>query len=211
MGRTHAMGGVASLWLLLPFERAIAPEAVAASVASGMPLGTASSFGLLCLFAVLGALLPDLDAPRSLLSTFSVGSRRENVQPFALPALVLHRALGHRGFLHSLAGLVLVTVLLSLPIGLWLGNAFGYALAAQAFVALVLGYASHLALDACTRTGVLLLYPDKTRRFFLPPPWRITTGSLAEEGVFVLLAVASFVLVLALLYPSPGGNNPILA
>jgi inner membrane protein len=111
-----------------------------------------------------------------------------------LPAVALHQALGHRGLLHSAAGLALLAVLVALPLGLWLGW--------QPAAALVLGYASHLALDASTRSGIPLCYPDRTRRFLLPPYLRVTTGSPEEEAVFLTLALLAFALFFAALHGS---------
>lgn len=119
--------------------------------------------------------------------------------PMALPSHLLSRTLGHRGLLHSLVGMAAMTVLVAVAVGFWLGW--------QPAVALTLGYASHLLLDACTRTGVPLLYPDRTRRFVLPFRWRITTGA-PEEGIcFALVAAFTLALLLTLLLsgqPSTG-------
>ncbi len=52
------------------------------------------------------------------------------------------------------------------------------------WLALLLGYGSHLAADSATKTGILLLYPRKERFYLLPKGWRITTGSQAEEVCF---------------------------
>lgn len=80
---------------------------------------------------MLGSVLPDIDHPRSLLGRFN---------PFA-------RHFTHRGATHSLAG--------CLAFGL-----LGYALAdAQAAMFLVLGYLSHLLLDACTPKGISFWWP----------------------------------------------------
>ena len=114
-----------------------------------------------------------------------------DVAPFALPALVLHRAFGHRGFLHSALGLGLFGLLAALPLSFWWGW--------PPSLALWLGYASHLAADACTRTGVPLLYPDRRRLFLLPPRLRFVTGSAAEEALLPLLALPVLLLLLSAL------------
>jgi len=159
--RTHLVGGVASLWLL--------------NAAPAVPLSL-ETVGPAVLAAALGSLLPDLDAADSRIKRLEVGG----IAPFALPALVLHRAFGHRGALHSLAGLAAAGLLVALPLGSVLGAAAGWAL--------LLGYASHLVLDACTRSGVPLLWPRRNRFHLLPYPLRIVTGSPAEDLFFVLLA-----------------------
>ena len=171
--RTHLVGGVCALapLVLLP-PKYLAPGDV----------------GLLACLACLGALLPDLDARESHLKHLTLGT---GIAPFTLPATLLHQALGHRGLLHSLAGLGLAALVLALPVGLWLGP--------LAALALLLGYASHLALDASTKRGIPFFFPDPKRRHVLPPLLRITTGSLAEEPVFVLLALLGVALLLRLI------------
>ena len=170
MGRTHALAGIASLWLLRPV-----PEVV-----------TAATMAPLAVLAALGALLPDLDAGESKIKRLSFAG----LMPLAPLSLALHRNLGHRGLLHSLLGLGLST-LIFLPLASW-GNGI-------VPLALSLGYASHLATDACTRSGVPLLYPRPRRYHLLPRGLRITTGSLAEEVFFVLFAMAALLLLLSYL------------
>lgn len=165
MGRTHALLGLNSLWLL---EVGLPPSS--------------DRFVLCALGAALGSLLPDLDARASLLQSLRVGG----VAPLVLPARLINRALGHRGALHSLLALGVLSVL-TLPLLnfeplLWLG--------------LLLGYGSHLVGDACTRHGILLFFPDRRRVHLLPKPLRLSTGSLAEEALFVMLEVLSLALLL---------------
>ena len=108
--------------------------------------------------------------------------------PFSLPALVLHRAFGHRGLLHSALGLGLFGLLVALPLSFWWDW--------PPSLALGLGYASHLAADACTRTGIPLFYPNRRRLFLLPPLLRFVTGSPAEEALLPLLALPVLLLLL---------------
>ena len=122
LGRTHALiGAIASSWLLTP----LVPRELVAPV-------------LVC-----GALLPDLDSPRSLLTAWQVAG----VSPLQPLARVVNRTFGHRGVLHSLLG--------------WSVASLGFiALGALPFwnivasLALSLGYLSHLAADASTKTGI---------------------------------------------------------
>lgn len=167
MGRTHALFGITTLWLLKP-----------------LGLITADNLAPLVVIAVLGALSPDLDASESQLKRFNVAG----ITPFAPLAQVLHQSFGHRGLLHSLAGLGIFSMLCALPIALWLGWLFG--------VALALGYASHLLADAATKSGIPLLYPRRKRYHLLPKGWRVTTGSLAEETLLPLLALAVLLLLM---------------
>jgi inner membrane protein len=148
---------------------------------------------ILIVAAMAGALLPDLDAAESKLKHLSVAG----IKPFYLPALVIHRQLGHRGLAHSLAGLAIVS-LSALSLAVWTGW--------QVPVALTLGYASHLLGDASTRSGVPLLYPNKNRYFLLPKALRFTTGSQAEEVLFPFLAI----LVLSLLLRFLLASSPLI-
>jgi membrane-bound metal-dependent hydrolase YbcI (DUF457 family) len=179
MGRTHVMGGLSCLLLL-------------ALVPGGIVIGeSCANLGVLALCASLGALLPDLDSRESQIKHLTLGTRRNGIQPFFLPTTALHQALGHRGLLHSAAGLGIATVTAALPLGLWLGW--------QSAAALVLGYASHLVLDACTKSGIPLRYPNRMKCFLLPPYLRVTTGSAEEDAVFMMLAVLTIALLLTAL------------
>src|SRR5690348_665061 len=121
---THVLFGISTLWLLSP-----------------LPQSPSIDFGVLSACAAFGALLPDLDASESKIKHLRIG----DMELFALPAQVLHQTLGHRGFLHSLWGLTTLAVL-ALPIA-WFWDW-------RPWVALTLGYASHLAADACTKSGI---------------------------------------------------------
>lgn len=159
---------------------ALAPGIAADSHSSGLLAG-----------AALGALLPDLDASQSMIKSLRIG---RHFQPFLLPAALLHHAFGHRGFLHSLLGLGCVGAFAALPLGLWLGGQFA--------AALLLGYASHLAGDGCTKSGVPLWFPRRGRWHLLPSSMRLTTGSQEEDAIFALAAGAAL-LLLALQLPRP--------
>ncbi len=165
--RTHALAGLSSLWLLEMIPGTLSADSLA-------PLALAAAFG---------ALLPDLDAERSKIQSLSVSG----VQPFAPISQAFYRAWGHRGPLHSALGLGIVA-LGACALVLW----WEWPLSA----ALVLGYASHLLLDACTKSGIPLLYPKKKRYHLLPLPARLTTGSLAEEVFFAILSIPVFLLLL---------------
>ncbi|MBB6050734.1 metal-dependent hydrolase [Armatimonas rosea] len=157
---THLSGGIAAALMLGPL---LGAESIAPTL----------------LGAIVGALLPDLDADQSRLSnTYMFGSH-----PLRLPAQILHRALGHRGALHSFLGMMLFCSALGIPL-LILG--LGYVA-----LGVTLGFLSHLLLDACTKSGVPLLWPDRTRLHLLPSWLLVTTGSKAEDVVFALLAAVN--------------------
>lgn len=133
------------------------------------------SISLVVVCCVIGALMPDLDASQSKIRNFTA----LGVRPFVPISIAINRTYGHRGALHSAWGWAVWTLLV-LPLGITFGWLIGAALS--------LGYASHLAADACTRTGIPLLYP-RTERYFLLPSWmRIVTGSAVEEVFFVTFA-----------------------
>jgi inner membrane protein len=101
----------------------------------GLPALEPVSLGL----AVLGALLPDIDHPKSW-----VGKR---VWPVSL---LCSRFFGHRGMTHSL---IAVGGCLALLLSNWLSVAIAGPL--------VVGYLSHLAADLLTPGGLRLAWPLK--------------------------------------------------
>lgn len=195
--RTHVAGGVASLWLLAPVLPVIGIPA------TGNPEAW-SNTGLLAVLAGIGALLPDLDAAESKAKhawfQFQLGGERIRVAPLAFPALVLGTLLTHRGPLHSLLALGIAALVLGVPLALFASW--------PAALALLLGWASHLVLDACTKSGVPLLWPDERRIRLVPPFLRVTTGSDAEGLVFALCLVAAFGLLLSALPGLRAVNTP---
>lgn len=172
MGRTHTLLGITALWLLEPFQSWTAARAFPWEV-----IGSA-----------LGALLPDLDTPASLLSRASLGG----VQPLALPSRWINHRYGHRGATHSLRAWGIAAALLS-PLIL-LGPEAGSGLAF--WLGLVVGYGSHLLGDGLTRSGIPLFYPGPKRVHLLPKSLRLLTGSLAEDAVMGVLALTALLLLL---------------
>jgi inner membrane protein len=123
--------------------------------------------------AGLGALLPDIDTPKSALGRW-------------LPiSAIIERRVGHRQLTHSVAFLALCAVAL-VPLALVARGSL--------YVGLLLGIASHLLLDMVTVSGVPLLYPY-AGRFVFPEPVeaRIEVGSRREwvlAAVLLVLALA---------------------
>jgi inner membrane protein len=170
MGRTHALIGISSLWLLAAIPHTLTSDTLAPLVAC----------------AALGALLPDLDARYALATHLSVA----RIQPLAPIAVILSRDWGHRGATHSLIGWSVCAALM-LPLALlwqW-----------ASWAALLLGYASHLAADACTKSGIPFLHPQHKRYHVLPKNWRMTTGSLAEDALVPITALAILFLLFSLM------------
>jgi membrane-bound metal-dependent hydrolase YbcI (DUF457 family) len=170
MGRTHTLFGVASLWLLAPVPGIIASD----------------TLGALAVCAAFGALLPDLDAAQSKIRSLGMSG----IRPFVPLAMLIHRTWGHRGLLHSPLGLLIAAY------GAGILANFGYGVPA---LGLLLGYASHLVADACTRTGIPG-WPNRADRriYLLPYSVRFVTGSSAEEALVPLLCLV--ILALFLVY-----------
>lgn len=141
--------------------------------------------GVLAAVAALAALIPDLDASESKIKHLKIPNTQ--IKPFMLPALVVSQTDQHRGLLHSLLGLGMMSLFI-LPASFYTGWAIT--------VTFLLGYLSHLAADAATKSGIRLLYPKPRRFHLLPLGWRFTTGSLAEEALLAPLAISVMSLLL---------------
>jgi endonuclease YncB( thermonuclease family) len=129
------------------------------------------------LTVAVASILPDADYPRSWLGYHPGGVFED-----------LDRLFDHRGFLHSLLALLLITPVLGLLLWWITGNA---ALA----VAILVGYGSHLVADAVTVEGVQLFWPSRAIAVFPGRhDYRVVRGS-GSERVFV-----AGVLLLALLF-----------
>jgi inner membrane protein len=144
--------------------------------------------------AVVAALLPDVDNPRSRLGNGL--SRMKNpvlnllTRPLSwalkVASFVLFRTVGHRTLTHSLLGVALFCVLIS-PLA---------PLSPDLFLALVAGYASHLFADALNMRGVPLLWPVGRSLRLLPGGVR--SGGAVEFAVAVVVVAAAGLEVYAL-------------
>jgi inner membrane protein len=126
---------------------------------------TPEAFG----FAVLGALLPDVDTTASTIGRLCY--------PLAW---YLERRFGHRGITHSLVGLVIAALVSLIFVSF-------RALSWLSWSAFVAGYLSHLMADSMNKEGIPLFWPNTTYLAVLPgnEAYRIKVRSGAE---FVLLA-----------------------
>jgi inner membrane protein len=126
--------------------------------------------------AILGSLLPDIDSPNS-----SVG----RLLPFV--SIPIERRWGHRTVTHCLLAVGVLSVVSS-PLAFY---------RATLYAALLFGYLSHLLADCATKSGVPLFHPHPAQ-CVLPgnSRYRVTTGSLAEQGVLLVLLV-----LLGLVFP----------
>jgi membrane-bound metal-dependent hydrolase YbcI (DUF457 family) len=145
------------------------------TIAAGTVLGLALTPAVAAC-VLLGALLPDIDTPTSWIGRCC--------RPLAG---WLERRVGHRTLTHSLLGLALVTLpALSLA---WIDPHWP--------LAFVLGYLSHLLVDAANPPGVPLLYPSPVRAVF--PGRESLRPSEGSRGEAVLCL--GFLLGLLVLWP----------
>lgn len=141
-------------------------------------IGTASRLFMIALFCIattIGALLPDIDAPGSLLGRF-----------FPFISRFLARTVKHRTLTHSLLSIFFFVLILNQSHRLDYGESF-YAIIV---LGLMVGHISHILLDLLTPQGVLLFYPF---------PWkvsigRIKTGAFGEKmfNYFLLIGTALY-------------------
>lgn len=158
-GPTHALGGAATALL---FIVAPIPHTTPLLMLSGI--------------AAFAALFPDLDNSESTLEHITIGG----IEPFKIPAFFIDKLFKHRGFLHSLLAVALLSFIL-------LG--FFPMLPTDIVIAVLLGYLSHLFLDGITPVGVPWLYPWENQFALLPKFLCIRTGSFMENIFFIGLVV----------------------
>lgn len=158
MGKTHILGG-------LLFAEAVAASCSAPAIVDNIGVFVGS--------AVVGSLLPDIDHPGAMIS-------KQNRLSKAV-SYGVHAVAGHRGFTHTVMFAALVSILPLLIQDLI--GVLGIAVAAGLFT----GCLSHLFMDTLNPTGVMWLFPVKSKYFHM---MRIRTGSGGETIVFLLLAVA---------------------
>jgi membrane-bound metal-dependent hydrolase YbcI (DUF457 family) len=152
-GLTHLILGANTAWLLI---------------------ATGFNPVILALVGAFGALIPDLDASDSTIKHIQT----KGIKPFYVFAEILSGVFGHRGFMHSILGLVAWSMLSAVAGTLW-----GYPTG----MALFLGYTSHLLADSLTPSGIPFFYPRPRRFVLLPREFAIHTGSLLEEMIFFVL------------------------
>ena len=150
--------------------------------------------------AVAAAWLPDIDNPRSTLGNGLNQLKNPTLNLLSRPlswtlkttSFVLIRSVGHRTMTHSLAGILLFSLLVLLFLGRF----------PNLVLALVAGYASHVFADALNTRGVPLLWP-------MGKPFRLLPGGVrsggAVEVAVALVALAFTLYALLLLYPGLRG------
>lgn len=141
-------------------------------------------------FSVLGAIMPDIDYPRSVIGRlfYPISSR-------------LERKFGHRTITHSFIGWAISSVIFAFLVlfGIFI---FGFILKFEVggldlwprwIAAFSLSYFSHLVLDMFNRRGSQMLWPDPSRDV-IPrnPKYRPESGSKAEILIFLILLFLMF-------------------
>ncbi|MCP4996785.1 MAG: metal-dependent hydrolase [Gammaproteobacteria bacterium] len=177
VGRTHIAFGLATLAGVDAVTGLTQPHLV-----KGIPIGP-----VLCVVAaVLGSLIPDLDAEEGSMLQYELGEAGMMFSGW-LQSFTEHRGLTHYGVT------ALVITLVSTALGWW----FGFWDVGLSFG---LGYGSHVLADGMTLAGVPLFGPwQQEKVHILPRSVRIRTGGPVEPLVFVIVTVVFLVLSPALL------------
>ena len=169
-GHTHALFGVTTLAIANHLAGFIQPHLI-----RGVPTGMVVCAGA----ALLGALLPDIDAEESTIKS-ELGLAGRMLGGGLSLFGVRHRGLTHRG----------IVALLVLAVGVVMGDLWGWPDAGWAFG---LGWVSHVLADGLTVAGVPLLWPWKKKDFhLLPKPLRVRTGGPVEGLIFVMIVSGLF-------------------
>ena len=136
-----------------------------------------SSFTELKLYAAsvaVGALLPDIDHANSYIS------KRVPIIPTLLSLYTKHR-----GFTHSLVGVVVILALLTAA------NLF-FHLQTILAIGFGIGYILHIAADALTLSGIKNFCCNKNL-YLAPKPFRCKTGSMGENIYFFIFSGILFI------------------
>jgi inner membrane protein len=133
--------------------------------------------------AALGALMPDIDHPKSYISTKLPGGT------------VMPRFVEHRGATHTIEAAFLITALVG-GLAYWITDSYWPG------IAFFIGYISHLFADTLTVSGI------KWSRFSsFHPRGKIRTGTRGEGLVLILVTFTTLVLFAYLLLPEETSQN----
>ena len=145
--------------------------------------------------AAAGALFPDLDAGRALITKpshwlpFGIGKKISShvIDGAAgLVGKVTRKVLGHRGVLHyPLFYVALVGIM-------FIAHRAGYVINTELCTVFFTGVASHLSLDWLTTRSIPLLAPLSKKIIALP--LRVKTGGALETVIGLMLCVAMIAL-----------------
>ena len=133
--------------------------------------------------AAFGALMPDIDHPKSYISTKLPGGT------------VMPRFVEHRGATHTVEAALIITALVG-GIAYWITDSYWPA------VAFFIGYISHLFADTLTVSGI------KWSRFSkFHPRGKIKTGTKGEGLVLILVTFATVMLFIYITLPEQTAEN----
>lgn len=155
-GKTHGTIGLASAWLLI-FLPGFIPSPI------------------LPLIAGFFALLPDIEGGETKIKHLGT----KNIKPLAVFGTIATGLFKHRGFFHSVF-MVLLLLLMGTVLYFYDYIPFIYVLAA------LVGYLSHIALDALTPAGILLYWPFKKKFRLMPRKIAPKTGGMIDELLFII-------------------------
>lgn len=135
------------------------------------------------LFGFLGAVLPDIDTPRSIIGRI-----------FKPVSSVIERKYGHRTVTHSILGWGIASVV-ALPLLFW---------HKEYYLFFSLSYFSHLILDMFNQQGITLFWPDRKRDVVGRSVMRLPTGDKRE---FILMIIFISLSLLTLPFSQYGWKN----
>jgi inner membrane protein len=167
LSRTHDLGAFASL--------------LTAAIYFPQPNLSLATIIVATIANIVGALLPDLDQS---------GNRLWDLLPGGdfIGKILKKVFLGHRSLSHSFLGLFLVYRLFLWLIPRLFNRAFVDPIIV--IIALMIGYISHLLLDALTEEGLPLFFPFRWKTGFPPiRSWRLKTGHWFENFIVLPLLV----------------------
>ena len=128
---------------------------------------------------IFGSILPDMDHPKSFINRHYLIGIGKIVSLFS----------EHRGFWHSLLGLLTISII---SYALVLLTPLNHLINHNLVLFLVFGYFLHLLLDSFTPSGIKWLWKNKKLR----TKGFIKTNSLSENILFIFLIIISTLLIL---------------
>jgi|GEM_PF-1677895 len=149
------------------------------------------------MFMLVMFFLPESVGIGVLDGAIGMGERVDRGVPIVLAAfcvlvMIIIEKSKHRGFTHTVPGLVLVSA--PLMFMLLTGVLFvGADIAVSGQIGFVMGWLSHMLIDTFNRGGIPWLWPVTKKRFRVA---KIATGSV-EEGRFLVFSIVGFAMIYA--------------
>lgn len=127
---------------------------------------------LFLIIVLIGAILPDIDHPRSWIGMKAGFLSR-----------IFNFIFGHRKWIHSVFTLIILSLIVNFLFGEWWKPFF-------------LGYFSHLFIDGLTIQGINFIYPFKQLRL----QGFIESGKILDEVLFFILLLLDIILFYILFF-----------